>query len=1595
MTACFIIGTFFFEKQSTAGPVTYTVTASRLASMLRRFVISELQQQRGFADTTIFMDDGAPQHIACGGNHFGADCSKSCSPPQNTSNTDELCALHLFCKPDPYGCSCAPGFKGSKCMEHCEPGWYGADCKQPCHCAFGVSSCNRITGACDGGCARGWRGNSCQIEDPNANNTVETTTMVFCSPGTYGPSCEKECHCAGNEHCHIITGQCPYGCEDGWGGPSCGTCRENRFGENCEMTCHCEGGYRNCDKDGFCYSGCEAGWAGFTCQAECTPGRFGPNCASTCHCHENSTTPCDKVTGICESDCEAGYMGSDCQTLCPPNSYGVNCVETCVCSNGGHCNRVDGSCACDGRWRGLICNESKPPIIAASDEEVNIGQQVFISCTADAVPEPLMNISCSEFPGLNVNIRSLEQDQYQAVVKVKPQKAGTFDFLCTARNQHGFDMKKMVIVVIDPPVLTAKPVLVSKTNLSISIKWREWQYSKDIGGSPSDKIEYMAVYREVGAMVWDKVDGWATELSITITDLVPYTLYEVAVKCRRLGKGGEGEAGPSLKIKTDCGVSTADGIPQEFLPEKISESTVTLTWTQPTEAFLHCPLTGYRLIYHPESAETVLGIRDIGSDKTNAEVEDLSPNTVYVVHLYPITSIDMSKYFAELIFRTSETVPGPVSDLECQAIDGQPNLLLVSWEAPSEVNGAIKGYIITYTLMDRGQCGVSGDSDDSGMRQMQSDDTEVTLQNLYPYSTYNITVQARTSAGEGEGMSGTATTSEAAPNEPPQNIHVISVTSSSLEFGWDPVPCESANGIVIHYEYMVVSGYDIYPTILQRVKRSSEETDSHLLIVEGHQVKIGNLKPHTFYGFMVRGVTAAGSGPLSDIIFHKTEESVSSQPLFLDIVSVASEKLGVAWRQPESPNGEIIQYRAQVWDHELSHLTADITFNVTEDENDEGKFAKIIENLKPASDYFIKIQAATRAGWGAFSDPIPGRTLDGVPGEPSEIDVLENGQRAINITWQPPILKNGAITGYKVIYRPLSTLDPVFNATPFISLEKEVGGDVTDISLQDLHPSTEYNITVQAKTSAGYGRPAEIKTWTVILGDHVSPSVRAVEVEATNDTIPILFSTTGSTSVYKYQVIVEDARNSEPIDEDLLSDFDTAVVKQKLPYYIAAELDPQNVSSTGEHSFVVGDRKVWGGYKNVHLNPGHEYKIRIRTLVVKDQELKSVLSEPKEETAASTFVQVVHRKKPKIFGMEPIVFILILIALLVLITAITFLTILAIYSKRQRKKSTNSFSTRDSGLSGSMTWSVMYKVPDNEVIESPLVTSGFRTLPLIEKNASLKRSKSDSKIARGMRIETLEDFLINVRGTNQLVEEFKRLVEGQTSPWTAARKNCNLKKNRYGNILPYDRSRVVLHTDSNKSDSDYINASYIDGYRRPRECIVTQGPLENTITDFWRMIWQENSPVIVMVTDLVENGKKKCAKYWPDDSIMCDDMQILVIHSEESTDFVIRTILMRKMDEIRTHRVMQYQFTGWPDRSVPTNTNYFIKFLKKVRDDHPVMGGPMVVMCSAGAGRSGTYIAIDALCQQAAEDKRVDVFRFVNNARHQRIHFVQTLVCFL
>ncbi|GIY13580.1 protein-tyrosine-phosphatase [Caerostris extrusa] len=673
------------------------------------------------------------------------------------------------------------------------------------------------------------------------------------------------------------------------------------------------------------------------------------------------------------------------------------------------------------------------------------------------------------------------------------------------------------------------------------------------------------------------------------------------------------------------------------------------------------------------------------------------------------------------------------------------------------------------------------------------------------------------------------------PSEAPLNVRVLSFTNDSLEFAWDPVSCEEANGDIIFYDYTIVQNVEVTTGTLR--KRKSLQDINHIFdSVPDPQVKITNLKPYTSYGFMVAGVTGVGRGVLSDIIFQTTDEGIPSEPKTMRVISVSDEEIKVSWVEPEYPNGVVMQYRIRGWVDGASTHVAEVHHNVGE----EVELTAVLPDLKPAIQYTITLEAATKAGWGNYIQLIE-NTLDGVP-EPEE--------------------SNGAIIGYKVKYKPISTLDPVFNSTPFIEKEIEVEGNQTEIMLSNLHPSTQYRVNVSAKTVAGYGAPASILCWTVISGDHVSPSLKVIETEATNETIPVVFSTTGTTSVYKYQVIVEDSRNDEPIDELQLSDYHRAVEQKGLPYYIAAELDPSNVSQSGEQAFI---------------------------------ELKSVLSKPENKSAGTAVLRMKHPRW-QIFGYEAIFVILLIIGAILFLTALTFLTVFAVCYRRgignpykiksltdlseivedvllvisprilhdmmsmpsevikareaayryesdipntERKKSTNSLSTKDSGLSGSLTWSVMYKVPVimPELDDTP-VPDGFKTFPMTGKNHSLKRSKSDSKIVHGLRVETLEDYLTNAKSSNLLAEEFKRLVDGQISSWTVARKSANLKKNRYGNILPYDRYRVALNTDSNKNDSDYINASYIDS----RPCEYETDEIKNLQINY-KSVYLEHSRV--------------------------------------------------------------------------------------------------------------------------------------------------------
>uniref|UniRef100_A0A6Q2X2T2 protein-tyrosine-phosphatase n=1 Tax=Esox lucius TaxID=8010 RepID=A0A6Q2X2T2_ESOLU len=254
----------------------------------------------------------------------------------------------------------------------------------------------------------------------------------------------------------------------------------------------------------------------------------------------------------------------------------------------------------------------------------------------------------------------------------------------------------------------------------------------------------------------------------------------------------------------------------------------------------------------------------------------------------------------------------------------------------------------------------------------------------------------------------------------------------------------------------------------------------------------------------------------------------------------------------------------------------------------------------------------------------------------------------------------------------------------------------------------------------------------------------------------------------------------------------------------------------------------------------------------------------------------------------------------------------------------------------------------------------------------------------------------------------------------AASKEENKEKNRYVNILVEfasiaisqrtfdymmketlclclsdDHSRVHLSSLEGVPDSDFINASFINGYQEKNKFIAAQGPKEETVNDFWRMIWEQNTATIVMVTNLKERKECKCAQYWPDQGcwtygnvrVSVEDVMVLV-------DYTIRKFCIQQVGDVGGKKpqrlVTQFHFTSWPDFGVPFTPIGMLKFLKKVKTCNPQYAGPIVVHCSAGVGRTGTFIVIDAMLDMMNTERKVDVFGFVTRIRAQRCQMVQT-----
>uniref|UniRef100_A0A8K9V0I4 protein-tyrosine-phosphatase n=1 Tax=Oncorhynchus mykiss TaxID=8022 RepID=A0A8K9V0I4_ONCMY len=220
----------------------------------------------------------------------------------------------------------------------------------------------------------------------------------------------------------------------------------------------------------------------------------------------------------------------------------------------------------------------------------------------------------------------------------------------------------------------------------------------------------------------------------------------------------------------------------------------------------------------------------------------------------------------------------------------------------------------------------------------------------------------------------------------------------------------------------------------------------------------------------------------------------------------------------------------------------------------------------------------------------------------------------------------------------------------------------------------------------------------------------------------------------------------------------------------------------------------------------------------------------------------------------------------------------------------------------------------------------------------------------------------------------------------------NRPKNRYTNILPYDFSRVKVIYLHNDEGSDYINANYIPGYKSPREYIATQGPLPETRNDFWNMILQQKSHIIVMLTQCNERRRVKCDHYWPftDEPVTYGEISVEMLSESESPEWTIRNFRLGYADE--SQDVLHLNYTSWPDHGVPTVNaiDSILQFVHIVRQQANRTKEPIVVHCSAGVGRTGTFIALDRLMQHIREHEYTDILGMVSEMRSHRLSMVQT-----
>ncbi|XP_048039174.1 receptor-type tyrosine-protein phosphatase delta isoform X33 [Megalobrama amblycephala] len=830
--------------------------------------------------------------------------------------------------------------------------------------------------------------------------------------------------------------------------------------------------------------------------------------------------------------------------------------------------------------------------------------------------------------------------------------------------------------------------------------------------------------------------------------------------------------------------------------------------------------------------------------------------------------------------------------------------------------------------------------------------TRYSVGGLSPYSDYQFRVVAVNNIGRGPPSEAIeAKTAEQAPSTAPRQVRGRMLSATTAIIHWDEP--EEANG--------QITGYRVYYTTdpSQHVNQWEKQ-----IVRTSNFLTIPSLTPNKTYYIKVLAFTSVGDGPLSSDLQIIAKTGVPSQPTDFKGEAKSETSILLSWNPPTQTGQD-----NQIIGYELLYKKGDdkeekrVSFEPTT--------TYLLKDLKPFTTYTFQLAARSKHGIGAYTNEISAETPQTLFAK--NFHVRAAMKTSVLLTWEIP--EN---------YNPAQPFTILYDNGQSV----EVDGKLTQKLITNLQPETQYSFLLTNRGNSAGGLQHRVSTMTApdilrtkpyLIGKTNSDGMVTVELPTVQT----------AEKVKGYYIVVVPLKKQRPGKfiklwdnpdemnlEELLREINRT--SRALRFRRQVELKPYIAAYFHElpTEFTLGDAKTYGDFENKQLLNGQEYVFFVlAVLEISDNMLYAASPYSDPVVFADIDPQpIIDEEEGLIWVVGPVLAVIFIICIVIAI----------LLYKRKRAES----EARKGSLPSGKEMPSHHPTDPVELRRLNFQTPGSAT-SVYPSNLHLSRMASHPPIP----VMELADHIERLKANDNLKfsQEYESIDPGQQFTWEHSNLEVNKPKNRYANVIAYDHSRVLLSAIDGIPGSDYINSNYIDGYRKQNAYIATQGALPETFGDFWRMIWEQRSANIIMMTKLEERSRVKCDQYWPNRGTETYGLiQVTLLDTVELATYCVRTFALYKNGSSEKREVRQFQFTAWPDHGVPEHPTPFLAFLRRVKSCNPPDAGPMVVHCSAGVGRTGCFIVIDAMLERIKHEKTVDIYGHVTLMRAQRNYMVQT-----